>query len=398
MNPEFEVIATGREGSLFQNDIEKNKKALLEKVKGSRIAIIGAAGSIGASVLREVLNFQPSSLVLFDLSENNLVEIVRELRSTPDIQLPQDFSTMAIGLGSEEFSAYFKESPPFDYILNLAAVKHVRSEKNVYSINRLINTNIRYLYHFLNELPYDLKGFFSVSSDKAVGPANLMGASKNAMEQACFYFSKRHNCTSARFANVAFSDGSLLFSFIKRVEKRQCLSAPNDVKRYFISHQEAGQLCVLAAFLGKPNDVFIPKLENDLNEKTFSSIALDFLDKNKLEGKLYNDEASARRAFNEGVPADKWPCYFSGSDTSGEKPYEEFVGQKEEVNSSLFEKIGVISRILEKDEEKALINFLSKTENLFENGLSKADVVELFKTIVPDLKHVESGKNLDQKM
>jgi len=398
MIPNYERLATGRTKSIFYEDMNESRDELSQKIKGSRIAIIGAAGSIGASVVKQVLHFEPGSLELFDLSENNLVEVVRELRSSPEIKLPDCFSALAIGLGSKEFFHYFKTNQSFDYVLNLAAMKHVRSEKDIYSLSRLIDTNIRFVYEFLRDLPYDLKGFFSVSSDKAANPGNLMGASKNAMEQACFAFSSRHHCTSARFANVAFSDGSLPYSFIKRWEKNQCLAAPSDVKRYFISHEEAGQLCVLATFLGKQGNVFIPRLEEGLNERTFSEIARGFL---KLKGysvSALDSEDAAKEAMINIVDKKEWPCFFVNSDTSGEKMFEEFVGNEEKACSAKLHKVEIINRRLGSSEIAGLERFLEKTSQIFENSMNKEDVVALFRELVPSLSHIERGKNLDQKM
>ena len=277
MDLRYEHIITGRTESLFAEDIRANQDALNEALSGRRIAVVGAAGSIGSAVVKTLLRFAPGALVLIDLSENNLVELVRDLRSTGGLRLPAEFATLPIGLGSVEFARYFAESKPFDYFLNLSAIKHVRTERDVYCLLRMIDTNVLFLHEFLSHNPYRFKKVFSVSSDKATNPANLMGATKMIMEKALLARSDVQPFSTARFANVAFSDGSLPFGFLQRIAKRQPLSAPSDVRRYFISHQEAGELCVLSCGLGENRDVFFPNLAQGLDEKTFADIARDLL-------------------------------------------------------------------------------------------------------------------------
>ena len=264
----YEEIVTQRSDSLFDVDMYANEALLRERINGSRIAIVGAAGSIGSSVVKTLLRFKPSALSLIDLDENDLVELVRDLRSTAGLTIPDDFTTMPIGLGSVEFDRYFRDSKPFDYFLNLCAVKHVRSEKNIYCLMHMIDTHVVFLHSFFMQNPYQFEKVFSVSSDKAANPANMMGASKMIMEKVLLANSERHPFSTARFANVAFSDGSLPFGFLQRICKRQPLTAPNDVKRYFISHQEAGELCVISCMLGENRDVFFPKLAGNEDEKT----------------------------------------------------------------------------------------------------------------------------------
>jgi nucleoside-diphosphate-sugar epimerase len=404
MDLRYEHIITGRTESLFAEDIRANAGALREALGGKRIAVVGAAGSIGSAVTKTLLRFAPGALALIDLSENNLVELVRDLRSTDGLRLPAEFATLPIGLGSVEFGRYFAETKPFDYFLNLSAIKHVRTERDVYCLVRMIDTNVLFLHEFLSRNPYRFKKVFSVSSDKATNPANLMGATKMIMEKALLARSDAQPFSTARFANVAFSDGSLPFGFLQRLAKRQPLSAPSDVRRYFISHQEAGELCVLSCGLGKNRDVFFPNLAQGLDEKTFAEIARALLAelgykpvecaseeeakalsaerqaegakrqaegaereaegakrqaegaerqaegaKRQAEGTERQAESGKRQARSGGPfapPASRlaqlWPCYFFKSDTTGEKEFEEFFAQGERLVLDRFKRVGVV--------------------------------------------------------
>jgi FlaA1/EpsC-like NDP-sugar epimerase len=398
MNPIYEKIITERSESCFQDDIDVNSAAIKEMVAGSRIAVVGAAGSIGSSVAKTILKFAPKSLVLIDISENNLVELVRDLRSSPDVRMPDEFSTLPIAMGSVEFDRYFAENKPFDYFFNLAAIKHVRSEKDVYCLIRMINTNVLYMHDFLIANSYKFKKVFSVSSDKAANPANLMGATKMAMEQTLLYRADEQSFSTARFANVAFSDGSLPYGFLRRIEKRQPLAAPNDVRRYFISHQEAGELCVISACLGENRDVFFPKLAEDKDEKTFSCIAEDLLRSLGYEPYLCETEEEARNRTEELIPKKQWPCYFFKTDTSGEKDFEEFFVSSEDVDFERFSSIGVIKRG-DGFDLTAVDKFLAFAKGAKNNKeLVKSDYVQALEEIVPTLRHIETGKNLDGKM
>ena len=398
MNPFYEKIITERDESCFKTDIENNFNVIRNMVSGSRIALVGAAGSIGSSVVKTILRFAPRALVLIDLSENNLVELVRDLRSSMDVEMPQEFSTLPIAMGSMEFHRYFAESKPFDYFLNLAAIKHVRSEKDIYCLTRMIDTNVLFMHDFLVGNSYKFKKVFSVSSDKAANPANLMGATKMAMEQTLLYRSAEQPFSTARFANVAFSDGSLPYGFLRRIEKRQPLSAPNDVKRYFISHQEAGELCTMSAFGGENRDVFFPKFTEGKDEKTFSRIAEDLLRSLGYEAFLCATEDEAKRRTEELITKKQWPCYFFKSDTSGEKDFEEFYVSAETVDFNRFRTIGVIRRgddVNRRSVEKFL-GFAKAAKEC--RALGKADYVRALENLVPTLRHLETGKNLDGKM
>ena len=340
---QYEPLATGRHSSLFEADWESSKTVLADRFCERRVAVIGAAGSIGSAVVKELIRFLPRSLVLFDLNENSLVEIVRDLRSSPGLKLPDQLEELPIGLGTMEFLRYFRETERFDYILNLSAMKHVRSEKNVYCLMRMVDTNVLFLDDFINALPEPCAKFFSVSSDKAVSPANLMGATKMVMEKVLFLRSVRQPFSTARFANVAFSNGSLAHGFLQRIQKRQPLAAPRDIKRYFISHAEAATLCLFACALGNNADVFFPKPES-LVEFTFPEIAEALLRSLGYVPHLCCSEEEARAKAREMIPHKRWPCYFSTSDTSGEKPFEAFVAEGDTVDNSRFISMGVVQQ------------------------------------------------------
>lgn len=392
----WEAMATGREGSLFADLISKHESAFVKCISGTRIAIVGAAGSIGASVVRNVLRYQPSAICLIDISENNLVELTRELRSDDTVSLPKIFESLPIALGTIEFDRYFAENEPFDYFLNLSAMKHVRSEKNIYSLMRLLDTNVLFLHRFLASVPYRFKKIFSVSSDKGTNPANAMGASKLAMEQVMQYHADKFPFASARFANVAFSDGSLPFGFLHRIEKRQPLAGPSNIRRYFISHEEAGQLCLLAFVLGN-NEVFFPNLEEKLNEKDFVAIAYSVLRDKGFEPVAYTDEEAAKRDLEKLVNAGKWPCCFTGSDTTGEKPFEEFFAKDEKVDLDRFGDMGVICEVdLDREKLEKFLLFLETGKR--DATLKKEDYIAMLQTVVPGLKHIERQKSLDEKM
>lgn len=395
---DFEQIVTGRSESFIKDDMLANTSMLQQAIKGSRIAIVGAAGSIGTAVVRTILRFKPAALSLLDLSENNLVEVVRELRSSADVTWPEDFDSLPIGIGSMEFERYFKETKPFDYFFNLSAIKHVRSEKSIYCLMRMIDTNILFLHDFLTQNAYRFRHVFSVSSDKAANPANLMGASKMVMEEVLLAHAAKQPFTTARMVNVAFSDGSLPYGFLQRIEKQQPLSAPHDVKRYFMSHQEAGDLCVLAGTLGENRDVFFPTLNGGRDEETFSQIAVDLLEFLGYEPVICETEEEAKGRVSELIPRKQWPCYFFESDTTGEKRYEEFYTHHEQVDRERFKYVGVVHRgsVYESESLYAFLDFCRTAK--YDPFVTKEDYVEAMLKVVPTLQHIETGKNLDHKM
>ncbi len=399
MDLTYEYIATGRRSSLFADDIAGRNNELTEKIRGSRIAIVVAAGSIGSAVVKTLLRFDPAGLCLIDLSENNLVALVRDLRSTPGLRLPNDFNTLPIGMGSIEFSRYFDDQKPYDYFFNLAAMKHVRSEKDIYCLIRMLDTNVLFLHEFLGKLRYKFKKVFSVSSDKAANPANLMGASKMIMEQALLYRADAQPFSTARFANVAFSDGSLPHGFLERIARRQPIAAPNDITRYFISHQEAGELCVLSCMTGENRDVFFPKMNPLKDQKTFAQIATGLLCELGYEPFHCDSEEEARTCADELIGQKKWPCVFGPSTTDGEKSFEEFFSSSETLDIESFPHIGVIKRNgseYDRTTFEDFIRFLRAAKT--DQDSTKTNYVRQMTRVVPALKHIVTGKNLDQKM
>lgn len=399
MNLSHEPLVTGRQASLLAADVDACGAELADGIGGSRIAVVGAAGSIGSAVVKTLLRFRPRALALLDISENNLVELVRDLRSSPDVALPADFSTLPIAMGSVEFARFFTEGKPCDYFFNLAAIKHVRSEKDVYCLIRMIDTNVLAMDGFLATRRPRFRKVFAVSSDKAANPANLMGATKMAMEQALLHRSAEQPFSTARFANVAFSDGSLPYGFLRRIERRQAIAAPRDVRRYFISHQEAGELCVLAGIVGHNRDVFFPHLAAGRDEKTFAEIAQDLLQSLGYEPVPCATEAEAKARAPELIPQRRWPCHFFDSDTTGEKDFEEFFVAGEDVDLARFRAVGVVRRgpdAVDHDAVEAFLAFAQSAKT--DPAKTKADYVRALTALVPTLRHLETGKNLDGKM
>jgi len=364
-----------RKNSFLQLSIDENASAISDAVSKSKILVIGAAGSIGAAFVRELVSFRPASLHLIDISENNLVEVVRDLRSG-GCSLPNDFKTHAIDFGQAEMKA-FLNAHSYDYILNFAALKHVRSQRDPFTLMRLLNVNILANHRLvlqLLETGVKPKRIFAVSSDKAVCPGNVMGASKAFMERVFLAYADRLPFSSARFANVAFSDGSLLHGFQKRIEKRQPLSAPNDIRRYFISSAEAGQLCLLGCFACHNCEIVYPLFKPEKDLMTFSDIAQEYLQDLGLEPVECESEESAREMAQQlDQNSKQWPCYFTASDTGGEKPFEEFVNPGEEFDNSRFPSVGVITK-------------------------PSQSLEEIVGRVVSEMSLVNGEKNLDEKM
>jgi FlaA1/EpsC-like NDP-sugar epimerase len=389
----------GRSESMFAQDISAHWNTVQQSVAESRILVIGAAGSIGNAFVKQLIPYRPHALHLVDISENNLVELVRDLRSSM-LVLPKDFKTYPVAMGSEEFEKLLQHQKVYDYVVNFSAMKHVRSEKDPFSLMRMYNTNVFFVKKLLDALEgSDIRKFFSVSSDKAANPASIMGATKTFMERILLTYAERIPFSTVRFANVAFSDGSLLHGFLRRLEKRQPLSAPHDVKRYFISHEESGQLCILSCFLGENRDIFFPKLNEDWDLRTFSEIAVMILEAHGFRPYLCNSEQEAKeRAARMKFGARDWPCYFFESDTTGEKPVEEFFTDLDRVDQARYRNIGVISQPPWRDRDQ-LDRALTAFEKVRRKSLwRKEDMVEAIRIIVPELEHEEKGRNLDQKM
>lgn len=390
----------GRDSELFSSDIVSHEDALKIIIQKSRFLIIGGAGTIGQSVTREIFKRDPRILHVVDISENNMVELVRDLRSTEGYG-SGEFKTFAIDCGSLEFEALVNDQGPYDFVFNLSALKHVRSEKDPFTLMRMIIVNVFNTVKTLRiSREMGAKKYFCVSTDKAANPVNMMGASKRIMEMFLMRESLTQDISMARFANVAFSDGSLLHGFNQRFLKRQPFSAPNDVRRYFVTQQESGELCLLSGLLGENRDIFFPKLSEKLHLITFSEIAKSYLKERGYKPYECQSEKEARDKAGELIAKKCWPCYFFTSDTTGEKDFEEFFTDKEDLNMNRFETVGVIKNQPIFDEAK-LNEFMAGIDFLREKGSwTKEDIIKLYFGILPEFSHThkETGKYLDQRM
>jgi FlaA1/EpsC-like NDP-sugar epimerase len=388
----------GRSAYLFDQDVTRHSDELSWIVRKSRFLIVGGAGCIGQAVTKEIMRRDPATLHVVDISENNMVELVRDVRSTVGCS-SEDFRTFAIDCGSLEFRSMVGSQGPYDYVLNLSALKHVRSERDPYTLMRMVDVNIFNAVK-VAEVARAVKAqnYFCVSTDKAAEPVNMMGASKRIMEQFLLRASKLQSVSMARFANVAFSDGSLLHGFTMRFEKRQPISAPHDVRRYFMTPREAGELCLLASVLGNNRDLFFPKLKANLNLLTFSEIAERFLHAKGFRTFKCSSEQEARDRAHELISTGRWPCYFFASDTTGEKPVEEFFTKDESVDVSRFSGIGVVK--YSEDIDFDMLEQFERGIQALKRGASwtKEEIVAIFRTTLTDFSHVETGRNLDQKM
>jgi FlaA1/EpsC-like NDP-sugar epimerase len=388
----------GRERPLFDTDVSMHAQQLSALVAESRFLVIGGAGSIGQAVTREIFKRNPKVLHVVDISENNMVELVRDIRSTLGY-ITGDFATFAIDCGGREFEALMHSSGGYDYVLNLSALKHVRSEKDPFTLMRLVEVNVLNTIKTM-ELAHThgARKYFCVSTDKAANPVNMMGASKRIMEMFLMRASQTLPLSTARFANVAFSDGSLLHGFNQRFAKHQPISAPNDVRRYFVTPQESGELCLMSCLLGENRDIFFPKLSEALNLTRFSDIAVRYLAQLGFEAFDCASEDEARDRADELIGQKKWPCYFFKSDTTGEKDFEEFYTDREVLDMSRFESIGIIKTAPEFD--TALLQHFTDTVSTIRSQPSwdKAGLVDLFNEMIPDFAHKETGKYLDARM
>jgi FlaA1/EpsC-like NDP-sugar epimerase len=388
----------GRDEELFRQDIVDNGNLLSEIVSQHRFLVIGGAGSIGQAVTRELFKRNPKVLHVADVSENNMVEIVRDLRSTMGY-VDGDFRTFAVDCGGVEFEALARQEGPYDYVFNLSALKHVRSEKDPFTLMRMIMVNIFNTVKTLQlTCESGTKNYFCVSTDKAANPVNMMGASKRIMEMFLMRESLSQNISMARFANVAFSDGSLLHGFNQRFLKQQPIAAPYDVRRYFVTPQESGELCLLSGLLGNNRDIFFPKLSENLHLTDFSAIAVRYIEQRGFTPHSCESEEEARSKAPELIRKKRWPCYFFKSDTTGEKGFEEFFTDAEDLQLDLFNSVGVIKNPAHFDD--ALLDEFSREIARLRSlgGWTKADLVNLFFKVLPDFSHKETGKYLDQKM
>ena len=403
---------TSRPVSMFAADIEANKETLTREIKDKKVCVIGGAGSIGSSFIKAVLRFEPAKVVVVDLNENGLAELVRDVRSTEGLYVPDEFRCYTLNFADPIFERIFREEKGFDIVANFSAHKHVRSEKDRYSVQALIENNDIKAKKLMDLLTvYPPKHFFCVSTDKAANPVNIMGASKRIMEDLVMAYNKYFKVTTARFANVAFSNGSLPDGWIHRLQKKQPLAAPSDVKRYFVSPEESGQICMLACILGNGGEVFFPKLGED-QMLTFSAICDDFVKANGLQKLECASDAEAKKYAHDMDfvetnsstcgPVDsltpKYPVRYFASDTTGEKAYEEFYVPGEKINMERFSALGVVEQTSRRNMEE-VNTFFTDLESLFaKDDFTKAEVVEAIKKFIPNFEHEEKGKNLDQKM
>ena len=390
---------TCRKESLFAPDMQENEEKIRKEICGRKVCVIGGSGSIGSAFIKELVKYNPGSLTVVDLSENGLAELTRDLRSTDGITLPDSYRTYALNFADPIFARIFREEKGFDIVANFSAHKHVRSEKDKYAVQALLENNDIKAAGLMDLLcEYPPRHFFCVSTDKAANPVNVMGASKRIMEDLIMAYKDRFKVTTARFANVAFSNGSLPDSWTQRLRHRQPLAAPCDVRRYFVSPAESGQICLMACILGRTGEIFFPRLQES-QMKTFSEICDAFLTANWLEKKAFDTDAEAR-AFAASMPegSKEYPVVYSRSDTTGEKDYEEFFVPGEKLDMDRFRSLGVI---LESPRKSAaqVRSFMDQLESIFANpSFTKEQVVEAIRGFVPNFVHEEKGKNLDQKM
>lgn len=390
---------THRPMSMFAADIEANRETLSRAIQGKRVCVIGGAGSIGSSFIKALLRYAPNQLIVVDLNENGLAELTRDLRSSYGLEMPADYRTYTLDFASPIFERIFREEQGFDIVANFSAHKHVRSERDKYSVQALIENNdikAKQLMDLMME--HRPEHFFCVSTDKAANPVNIMGASKRILEDLIMAYSAYYPVTTARFANVAFSNGSLPDGWIHRLQKKQPLVAPYDVKRYFVSPEESGQICLLACVLGKSGEVFFPKLGEE-QMLTFSAICDAFVDANGLSKQEVHSDDEAKRIAHEMVDGAKdYPVVYTASNTTGEKAYEEFYIPGEQVNMERFMSLGVVEQT-ERRSMDEVVCFFDKLQQIFASpAFTKAAVVDAIRAFLPNFEHEEKGKNLDQKM
>ena len=388
----------GRKSELFDDDIKKNEKKIKEIVTDSSFMVIGGAGSIGSAVVKEIFKRNPKKLHVVDINENNLTELVRDIRSQFGY-IKGEFKTFALDVGSLEYDAFIQSDGKYDYVLNLSALKHVRSEEDPYTLMRLINVNILNTDKTIKQsIKNNTKKYFCVSTDKATNPVNLMGASKSIMEMYLISRSSNINVSTARFANVAFSDGSLLYGFDNRIKKRQPIAAPSDIKRYFLTPQESGELCLLSCIFGENRDIFFPKLSESKNLLSFSDLPIKYLYEKGYEAYICKTEDEARELVKTLPDHKKWPCLFTNSNTTGEKETEEFFTENEEVDMNMFINLGTIKNNPE-NHNNALNDFENAINKLKSNmKWDKKSIINEFNKLIPNFKYYDKKKYLDGKM
>ena len=390
---------TKRSTSMFITDIEANKDALKEKIQGKSVLVIGGAGSIGSSFIKAILPFKPATLVVVDTNENALAELTRDLRSTKAMYVPSDYMSYPMDFASHVFEKMFRSRGGFNIVGNFSAHKHVRSEKDIYSVEALLQNNVLHAKQLLDLLSeFSPETYFCVSTDKAANPVNIMGASKRIMEDVIFSYSDKFPVKTARFANVAFSNGSLPAGFIARIQKLQPLSGPSDVRRYFVSPEESGQICLLSCILGENRAIFFPKFD-EAQMMTFDGIGNELLRAHGYEVlRCSSDEEAIEKAEELKKGSRLYPVHYSVSNTSGEKLFEEFVTDTETSDMSRFASLGVITG--KQIPDKCRIEKLFKELNTeFEKqNTTKEEVIRIMKEYLPNFEHIEKGKSLDSKM
>ena len=388
----------GRKNELFKNDIANNDHYLNDVIQNHRFLVIGGAGSVGQAVVKEIFSRDPKLLHVVDISENNLVELIRQIRSTEGYKAGE-FKTFCLDIGSIEFDHFIHNFGQYDYVFNLAALKHVRSERDPYTLMRMIKVNIinaeKTIEHSINN---NSKKYFSVSTDKATNPANMMGATKRVMELLMIKRSLEIPISTARFANVAFSDGSLLFGFDHRMKLFQPLSVPKDVKRYFITAKESGELCLMSGLMGNNREIFFPKLVDNFHLISFKEITIKYVNQMGYDVVVCHTEDEARSKSKEIKKTGKWPCYFFNTDTTGEKRFEEFYTRTEDLDLDIYEDIGIIKLDYEYD-ENSLLYFQHEIDTMINNGQwNRKDIINLFCKILPNFDHIEKNKHLDNHL
>lgn len=393
------TYVTKRHTSMFYPDIEANREELSVKIKGKKVLVIGGAGSIGSSFIKAILPFKPATLVVVDYNENALAELTRDLRSTKGMFVPEDYVPYPMDFASPVFEKMFIKRGGFDIVGNFSAHKHVRSEKDIYSVEALLQNNVLHAKLLLDLLAqYPPEEYFCVSTDKAANPVNIMGASKRIMEDVIFSYSDKFPVKTARFANVAFSNGSLPAGFLARIQKLQPLSAPSDVRRYFVSPEESGQICMLACMLGNNREIFFPKLE-EAQMMTFDAIGTELLHEHGYEVlQCSSDEEAIDKAEDLKNGSKYYPVHYSMSDTSGEKPFEEFVTDTETADMERFSSLGVITGKEIPDKERVKKLFIDLNAAFDKEETTKEEVVQIMKEYLPNFEHIETGKSLDSKM
>lgn len=393
------TYVTKREKSMFLQDIEANRAALSEKIEGKSVLVIGGAGSIGSSFIRAILPFRPASLVVVDTNENALAELTRDLRSTKGMFVPADYLPYPMDFSSAVFEKMFRAHGGFQIVANFSAHKHVRSEKDIYSVEALLKNNVLHAKRLLDLLAeFPPEEYFCVSTDKAANPVNIMGASKRIMEDVIFAYSDKFPVKTARFANVAFSNGSLPAGFLARMQKLQPLSAPSDVTRYFVSPEESGQICMLACMLGDNREIFFPKLEK-AQMMSFDEIATKLLESQGFTVLQCSSDAEAvDRAAALQAGSKQYPVHYAVSDTSGEKPYEEFFTDAETTDMTRLSALGVVTGKKIPNRDTIAVLFRDLTAAFQKDDVTKEEIVRILKAYLPNFEHIETGKSLDTKM